>query len=132
MSLTVSSLDTFKCRKTLTVGAKTYEYFSLPDAEKNGLPGISKLPFSLKVLLENLLRTEGNGAVTAADIEALAERALASMPARILALIDNVAIAVEEEPDDEEDDLLDPDDTQVGMPTLSSACVRRVGGADSR
>ena len=58
MSLTPTSLDTFKCRKTLTVGSKTYEYFSLPDAEQNGLAGISKLPFSLKVLLENLLRNE--------------------------------------------------------------------------
>ena len=57
-SLDTVSLDSFKCRKTLTVGAKTYEYFSLPDAERNGLPGISKLPYSLKVLLENLLRFE--------------------------------------------------------------------------
>ena len=37
MSLTPVSLDSFKCRKTLTVGSRTYEYFSLPDAEKNGL-----------------------------------------------------------------------------------------------
>ena len=49
------SLDSFKCRKTLKVGNKSYVYFSLPDAEKNGLAGISKLPFSMKVLLENLL-----------------------------------------------------------------------------
>ena len=52
------SLDSFKCRRTLDVGGKTYTYFSLPEAEKNGLPGISRLPFSLKVLLENLLRFE--------------------------------------------------------------------------
>ena len=39
-----ASLDSFKCRKTLQAGSKTYTYFSLPDAEKNGLPGISKLP----------------------------------------------------------------------------------------
>ena len=45
------SLDSFKCRRTLEVGGKTYTYFSLPDAEKNGLPGIARLPFSLKVLL---------------------------------------------------------------------------------
>ncbi len=50
-----ASLDSFKCRKTLQAGGKTYTYFSLPDAEKNGLPGISKLPYSMKVLLENLL-----------------------------------------------------------------------------
>ena len=59
MSAAPASPDSFKCRKTLKVGAKTYEYFSLPDAEKNGLAGISKLPFSLKVLLENLLRLRG-------------------------------------------------------------------------
>ena len=54
----MTSLDSFKCRKKLTVGAKTYHYFSLKTAEKNGLKGISNLPFSLKVLLENLLRFE--------------------------------------------------------------------------
>ena len=43
---------------TLKVGSKTYAYYSLPVAEKNGLKGISRLPFSLKVLLENLLRNE--------------------------------------------------------------------------
>ena len=63
------SLDSFKCRKTLKVGTKSYVYFSLPDAEKNGLPGISKLPFSMKVLLENLLRHEDGRTVTKADIE---------------------------------------------------------------
>jgi aconitate hydratase len=52
------SLDSFKCRKTLNVDGKSHIYFSLPDAEKNGLAGISKLPFSMKVLLENLLRNE--------------------------------------------------------------------------
>jgi hypothetical protein len=50
------SLDSFKCRKTLKVGNKSYVYYSLKAAEKNGLTGISKLPYSLKVLLENLLR----------------------------------------------------------------------------
>ncbi len=66
------SLDSFKCRKTLEAGGKTYTYFSLPDAEKNGLAGISKLPFSMKVLLENLLRFEDNRTVKKADIEAVA------------------------------------------------------------
>ena len=51
MSAAPAPPDTFKCRKTLKVGGKTYEYFSLPDAEKNGLGGLSKLPFSLKVLV---------------------------------------------------------------------------------
>ena len=54
----MTSLDSFKCRKTLKVGGKTYVYYSLPAAEKNGLKGISKLPYSMKVLLENLLRNE--------------------------------------------------------------------------
>ena len=45
-------LDSFKARRKLTVGKKTYEYYSLKAAEKNGLDGISRLPFSLKVLLE--------------------------------------------------------------------------------
>jgi len=65
----MASLDSFKARKTLTAGGKTYTYYSLPDAEKNGLPGISKLPFSMKVLLENLLRFEDGRSVTKADIE---------------------------------------------------------------
>ena len=44
-------VDSFKCLRPLKVGSKTYAYFSLPAAEKNGLKGISRLPFSLKVLL---------------------------------------------------------------------------------
>ncbi|HRK19500.1 MAG TPA: aconitate hydratase AcnA [Hyphomicrobiaceae bacterium] len=69
MSLTPQSLDSFRCKKTLTVGGKTYEYFSLPDAEKNGLTGLSKLPYSLKVLIENLLRFEDGTTVKKSDIE---------------------------------------------------------------
>ena len=63
MSRAPLSLDSFKCRKTLKVGAKSYEYFSLPDAEKNGLAGLSRLPFSLKVL-GNLLRHEDGRSVS--------------------------------------------------------------------
>ncbi len=62
------SLDSFKCRKTLTAGGQTYTYYSLPDAEKNGLPGLSKLPFSMKVLIENLLRSEDGRTVSKQDI----------------------------------------------------------------
>jgi aconitate hydratase len=65
----MASLDSFKCRQTLTVGDKTYVYYSLPLAEQNGLAGISKLPFSMKVLLENLLRFEDGRSVTKTDIE---------------------------------------------------------------
>ncbi len=66
------SLDSFKCRKVLTSGGKSYVYYSLPEAEQNGLKGISKLPFSMKVLLENLLRHEDGRTVTKADIAAVA------------------------------------------------------------
>jgi aconitate hydratase len=62
------SLDSFKSRKTLKVGAKTYTYFSLKAAEKNGLKGVSALPYSMKVLLENLLRNEDDRTVTKKDI----------------------------------------------------------------
>ena len=72
-SATSGTMDSFKCRKTMTVGGKTYTYFSLPDAEKNGLKGISRLPFSMKVLLENLLRHEDGRTVSKADIQAMAE-----------------------------------------------------------
>ncbi len=86
------SLDTFRSRKTLQVAGKVYEYFSLPDAEKNGLAGISTLPFSMKVLLENLLRFEDGRSVTAEDIQAMrawlqdrrSDREIAYRPARVL------------------------------------------------
>jgi len=88
----MTSLDSFKCRKILKVGAKTYVYYSLPIAEKNGLKGISKLPFSMKVLLENLLRFEDDRTVKKADILAVAkwmktrklEHEVAFRPARVL------------------------------------------------
>ena len=68
-----TSLDSFKSRKTLSVGDKTYVYYSLPDAERNGLPGISRLPNSMKVVLENLLRFEDGRTVKKEDILAIAE-----------------------------------------------------------
>ncbi len=91
-TLQPASLDSFKSRKTLKVADKTYEYFSLPDAEKNGLKGISKLPYSLKVLLENLLRNEDGRTVTAEDIRAIvgwlenktSNHEIAYRPARVL------------------------------------------------
>ena len=67
------SLNSFNSRKTLKVGSKTYTYFSLKAAEKNGLKGISQLPFSLKVVLENLLRFEDGRTVTKESIEAAAK-----------------------------------------------------------
>ena len=67
-----NSLDSFNCRSTLTVDGKDYTYFSLTKAEQNGLKGISRLPYSMKVLLENLLRNEDGNSVKKADIEAIA------------------------------------------------------------
>ena len=69
----MTSIDSFKAKSTLTVGGKTYTYYSIAEAEKNGLEGVSKLPHSMKVVLENLLRFEDNRTVTKADIMAVAE-----------------------------------------------------------
>src|SRR3984885_5773122 len=68
----MASLDSFKSTKKLNVGPKTYEYFSLKAAEKHGLAGISRLPFCMKVVLENLLRNEDGRTVKKEDIEAVA------------------------------------------------------------
>ena len=85
--------NSFNARQTLTVGDKSYTYYSLVEAEKNGLAGASRLPFSMKVLLENLLRYEDGRTVTKADIEAMAEwlnnrgkdeKEIAYRPARVL------------------------------------------------
>jgi aconitate hydratase len=64
--------DSFKAHQTLDVQGKTFHYFSLPKAAANGLGDISRLPFSMKVLLENLLRHEDGVIVTKADIQAVA------------------------------------------------------------
>ncbi|MEL6687431.1 MAG: hypothetical protein AAFP97_07400, partial [Pseudomonadota bacterium] len=68
----MASLDSFGCERELTVGSNTYTYFDLTVAEANGLSGISKLPRSVKVLLDNRLRHGGGKAVTKEDIEAMA------------------------------------------------------------
>ena len=87
-----ASLDSFKCLKVLQAGDRRYQYFDLKTAEKNGLNGLSKLPFSLKILLKNLLRFEAGKTVTADDIRAVVacgsgqtvEREIAFRPARVL------------------------------------------------
>ena len=87
------SLDSFKSKRTLTAAGKTYTYYSLAAASENGLGDVSRLPASLKVLLENMLRFEDGKTVTKADI--LAFRAwldnkgatsheIAYRPARVL------------------------------------------------
>ena len=85
-------VDSFGTRKVLTVDGESYDIFRLDQLEKAGFPNISRLPVSLKVLLENLLRQEDNHHVNKADIEALANwdakvksgKEIAFMPARVL------------------------------------------------
>ena len=84
------SENSFGARATLEVAGSSYEIFRLDALQQRF--DVARLPFSLKVLLENLLRTEGNGSVTAADIEALASwdakaepsKEIAFTPARVL------------------------------------------------
>ena len=63
--------NSYNCLKTLEIEGQSYKYFSLVEAEKNGLNGISKLPKSLLVLLENLLRFEDDVSVTRNQIDAI-------------------------------------------------------------
>jgi aconitate hydratase len=85
-------VDSFGTRKPLTVGNQSYDIFRLDLLEKAGFKNVSKLPVSLKVLLENLLRQEDNHHVNKGDIEALAnwhpkgrqDKEIAFMPARVL------------------------------------------------
>ncbi|MEM6592101.1 MAG: aconitase family protein, partial [Cyanobacteria bacterium P01_C01_bin.73] len=88
MRITVSS---FNAKQTLSVNGKVYQYYSLPEAAKS-LGDVSRLPYSLKVLLENLLRNEDGRTVSADDVRAVADwlqtqssdREIAYRPARVL------------------------------------------------
>jgi len=73
--------NSFGTETSLNVAGKTHHYYSLKLLEKK-LPQIARLPFSLKVLLENLLRTEDGLSVNAADIEALAKWDAKSTPSK--------------------------------------------------
>ena len=84
-------MDSFGSNSTLTVGERTFEISRLGALAERGVGHVERLPFSLKVLLENLLRNEDGRAVTAADVEALAgwtpdapKREIAYTPARVL------------------------------------------------
>jgi aconitate hydratase len=89
--LIMSSLDSFQTRASLTVGGETIHYYSLPVLAQ-AFPGVARLPYSLKILLENLLRREDNAFVKTEDIRALAawdpqtvgEKEMSFMPARVL------------------------------------------------
>ncbi len=84
--------NSFKSLSKITINGKDYKYYSLKEAENNGLNGISKLPKSIKVLLENLLRYEDDLSVNKNQIEAIKEwlinkkskTEIAYRPARVL------------------------------------------------
>ena len=85
-------LNSFSSLSTLNVGTNSYEIFRLNALEKAGIGNISRLPFSMKILLENLLRKEDGGFVKKADIEAVAnwdpakksDNEIAFAPSRVL------------------------------------------------
>jgi len=84
--------NSYKSLKSISIDGKNYKYYSLAEAEKNGLEGISKLPKSLKVLLENLLRYEDDLSVNKDQIDAIklwlkdkkSNTEIAYRPARVL------------------------------------------------
>ena len=84
--------DSFKSRKFFQIGKKKYLYYSLKEAQKNGLKNINRLPFSLRILLENLLRNEDGNEVKKKDIISInswiknrkSKNEIAFNPARIL------------------------------------------------
>jgi aconitate hydratase A / 2-methylisocitrate dehydratase len=92
MTVTVGH-DTSNTRKTLSVGGKSIDYYSIPAATAAGLGDFSKLPAALKVVLENMLRFEDGKTVSVDDIKAFADwaklggknpREIAYRPARVL------------------------------------------------
>lgn len=88
----MTSIDSFKTLRQLNVNGTQYDYFSLPALEESGQKKISQLPYSLKILLENLLRYEDNDTVQKEDINAISawlntktsDREIAYRPARVL------------------------------------------------
>lgn len=88
----MTSVDSFKTKRQLNVNGSQYDYFSLPALEEAGIKGISSLPYSLKILLENLLRYEDQVTVNQDDIQAVgawlntktSDREISYRPARVL------------------------------------------------
>jgi aconitate hydratase len=86
------SMNSFHTRTEIRSGGRSLQIYSLPALEKAGFPGVSRLPYSLKILLENLLRREDNAFVKAEDVRAVAEwdaaadssKEISFMPARVL------------------------------------------------
>ena len=88
----MSTRNSFQTKASLTSGGQSYDYFSLPALAKS-FPSVERLPFSLKILLENLLRREDEAFVKADDIRALAgwnpaatnpDKEISFMPARVI------------------------------------------------
>src|SRR6267378_7288848 len=88
----MSTVNTFATRTTVQVDGRGVQIYSLPALEAAGFPEIARLPYSMKILLENLLRHEDGRFVKAADVEALAgwdlksgaQREISFAPARVL------------------------------------------------
>ena len=88
----MTTLNTFGARTEIRSGGQSVQIYSLPALEKAGFPGVSRLPYSMKILLENLLRREDNTFVKADDIRAVAqwkataalEQEISFKPARVL------------------------------------------------
>src|SRR6187399_2632510 len=88
----MATVNSFNTRTEIRVDGQPVQIFSLPLLEKAGFPGVSRLPYSMKVLLENLLRREDGAFVKADDVRALAqwnatanvEKEISFMPARVL------------------------------------------------
>jgi len=88
----MTSRNSFKTRTEIRAGGQTVQIYSLPALEQAGFSGVSRLPYSMKILLENLLRREDDAFVKADDIKALAEwkaganveKEISFMPARVL------------------------------------------------
>ena len=89
--MAINAGNSFRTRDKLSVGAQTFDIHRLEFLEEQGVADLAKLPFSLRILLENLLRCEDGRFVHAEDIRALAnwrpgapEKEIAFMPARVL------------------------------------------------
>jgi aconitate hydratase len=88
----MATLNSFSTRTTIRVGDQPVQIYSLTALERAGFPGVARLPYSMKILLENLLRREDGAFVKADDIRALAqwnatagvEKEISFMPARVL------------------------------------------------
>lgn len=88
----MTSIDSFKTLRQLNVNGIDYDYYSLPALEESTLKGVAQLPYSLKILLENLLRNEDKITVSQDDIAALrawldtkrSDKEIAYRPARVL------------------------------------------------